>query len=220
MHKIKHLRILGLILAFGVTMVHAEEIKGVKLSDSAKVDIKTITKKGESYVSKEIKRATKGLRQKKVAFFWASVYVAQVFTDAKLDFANIDKLRESLITGVPFVVTMTFVRDVGIDKIVDGYSNVFKGNGVKLDEEPFKDFLDAVKKSGDVKDKQVYEFQFINDAAAKFEVKFSTKDKVQYTAKGLTEEQFENFAKMWFGKAVDSGLEQLQEQMLKPDENI
>lgn len=220
MQKTKKISILSLIFVLSQGVVHAEEVKGVQLSDTAKVETKTITKKGESYIQSDVRRVTRGLRQKKVALFWASVYVAQVFTNAKADFSSIDKLRESLLSGVPVVVTMTFLRDVGIDKIVEGYQDVFKANAVNTEEAPFKGFLEAVKASGDVKDKQVFEFSFISDAAAKFEFKFKTGDKAPYVAKLLSKDQLEAFFKMWLGKPVDSGLEQLQEQLLKPSDKI
>ena len=182
-------------------------VKDVVLSDSIRADIG-----GKSV---ELKRITSGLRQKKVALFWASVYVGQVFTNAPVDFTSIEKLNASLNAGLPVVVTMTFVRDVPIDKIVDGYKEVFTANGVKIDSEPYAKFLDAVKTSGDIKDKQTYYFTFAKSASGKNQMNFWTNGKERFALNDASAAQIKDFFGMWFGKAVDSGLEQLQEQFLE-----
>jgi hypothetical protein len=184
-----------------------KEIKDVKLSESIKADI------GGQVT--ELKRATSGLRQKKVALFWASVYVNQVFTNGSVDFSSIAKVRESLVAGLPVMVTMTFVRDIPIDKIVDGYKEVFEANGVKADQAPYSDFLAAIKKSGDIKDKQTYYFTFAKSKAGKDLFSFWTNGKERFALSDAGSDGLHNFLGMWFGKATDSGLEQLQEEMLK-----
>jgi hypothetical protein len=186
-----------------------KEIKGVKLSDSVMAEV------GGSQV--ELKRVTSGLRQKKVAVFWASVYVAQVFTNANVDFTSIEKVRESLIAGLPVVVTMTFVRDVSIDKIVDGYKEVFSANGANVEQDPYAQILTAVKQSGDVKDRQTYYFTFAKSTAGKERFSFWTNGKERYALDDASPGVLDHLFTMWFGKAPDSGLEQLQEETLKHD---
>ncbi len=180
------------------------EIKGVKLSETAKVDA-VLT----------LPRATQGLRQKKVVFAWFSVYVAQVFTDAKLDFSSIDKLNESLKKGMPLVLSMTFVRDVGIDKITDGFQEGFKENKIDTAAAPYSDFLKAIAASGDVKDGQQYIMVFTENAG-KESLSAQTNGKEIFSLKDQTPATVESFLSLWFGKPADSGLEQLQAQLLKP----
>lgn len=182
-------------------------VKDVTLSDTIRAEIG-----GKSV---ELKRVTSGLRQKKVALFWASVYVGQVFTNASVDFTSIDSVNSSLNAGLPVAVTMTFVRDIPIDKIVDGYKEVFEANGVKADEQPYAEFLDAVKKSGDIKDKQTYYFTFAKSAAGKNQFSFWTNGKERFILADTSPEVLKHLFGMWFGKAIDAGLVQLQEQWLK-----
>ena len=187
------------------------EVKEVALVESATTDVA-----GKPVV---LKRVTQGLRQKKIALFWASVYVEQIFTNQKADFTSVDQLRESLAKGIPTVVAMTFVRDVGIDKIVDGFKETFAKNAIKVEVTPYSKFLEAVKKSGDVKDKQTYFFAFSGDEK-KVKISFQTAGKEQFVMEDADTVTLNNFLKMWLGTAADSGLEQLQGQLLKPETKI
>ena len=180
------------------------EIKSVKLSDTAKVD-----------AMMTLPRVTQGLRQKKVVFAWFSVYVAQVFTNAKPDFSSIDKLNESLKKGMPLVLSMTFLRDVGIDKITDGFQEGFKENKIDTTAAPYADFLKAIKASGDVKDGQQYIMVFTENAG-KESLSAQTNGKEIFALKDQAPATVESFLSLWLGKPADSGLEQLQEQLLKP----
>ena len=184
------------------------DIKGVKLSESAKIDDATPA----------LNRVTQGLRQKKVVFAWFSVYVAQIFsTSTKPDFTSISNLKEALIKGLPVVVSMTFVRDVGIDKIVEGFKEVFEANKMDPKKAPYSDFLDAIQKSGDeVKDRQNFFFAF-NQTAGKESFSVQTNGKEIYTLMDQAPGATTPFFNMWLGKPVDSGLEQLQDQLLKPN---
>ena len=181
-----------------------KEIKGAPLFESAKTD--------ESPAAISLKRVTQGLRQKKIVFVWASVYVAQYFSNGEIDFSSTSKLKETLLKG-PLVISMTFVRGVGIDKIVDGFKEVLKANGVDDTQAPFNGFVEAVKKSGDVNDKQTYFFVFKQEAG-KESVTFETNGKEQFSVKDAAPGFQNQFLGLWLGKPVDSGLEQLQAQLL------
>jgi hypothetical protein len=184
----------------------AKDIKGVKLSEYAKLD--------DGVTS--LPRITQGLRQKKVVFAWFSVYVAQVFSaTAKPDFSSVEKLRESLQKGMPLVFSMTFLRDVGIDKISEGFVEGFKENKMDVKVAPYSDFLSAVQKSGDVVDQQQYLFVF-SENAGKESLSFQTHGKEIFSLKDQAQATIESFLDLWFGKPADSGLEQLQNQLLKP----
>ena len=110
---------------------------------------------------------------------------------------------------------MTFVRDIPIDKIVDGYREVFEANNVKTENEPYSTFLEAVKKSGDVKDRQTYYFTFAKSATGKDQFSFWTNHKERFVLSDAKPGVLKNFFAMWFANAPDSGLEQLQEHFLK-----
>ncbi len=181
------------------------EIKGIALSSTAQVDEQ----------SPALKRVTQGLRQKKVVMAWFSVYVAQFFSNSAVDVKSVSSLKESLLKGLPVIVTMTFARDVDNEKIVDGFKEVFQENGTDIESAPFKDYIEAVQKSGDVKDRQVYTFVFSQDKG-KESFRFQTNGKEFYAIQGQAPGTLSKFMNMWLGKPVDSGLEQLQEQVLKP----
>jgi hypothetical protein len=182
------------------------QIKDVALSETAKID----------ETSGDLPRVTQGLRQKKVVFAWFSVYVAQVFTKAKPDFTSIKKLKTSLKNGLPLVVSMTFLRNVEIEKIVEGFHDVFKENKMDSSLPPYSDFLEAVKKTGSqLKDRQKLFFAFTSQAD-KWSFVGETNGKEFFSLKDQPADQVEPFLNMWFGKYSDSGLEQLQGYLLKP----
>jgi len=201
-------------------VAHSDAVTGIELGAASKHDIKDVkllegVKLDLGGKPLELKRVTSGLRQKKVALFWFSVYVNQVFTNSKVDFGSLDQFRKSLMDGLPVVVTMTFLRDISIDKIVDGYREVFEENGVEPKAKIYSGFLDAIQKSGDVKDRQTYSFAFTHDSAGKNRFSFWTNQHEFYSLNDVKTADLENFFSMWYAKPSDSGLEQLQEQILK-----
>ncbi len=204
-----------LLLQLGSTPAHAlvkwgpeskSDIKEVKLLDTVSV----------SEGSPALKRVTQGLRQKKVVFAWFSVYVAQIFSNgAKIEFDTVAHLKSSLKESLPVVVSMTFLRDVGIDKIVEGFSEGFKENKVDLNEAPVRDFLNAIQKSGDINNHQVISFIF-NQNGAQVSFTVETKGSEIFALKNQTLASIEPFFNIWLGAPSDSGLEKLQAQFLKP----
>jgi len=188
-----------------------KDIQDVKLSELVKIDESTPS----------LPRLTQGLRSKKVVFAWFSVYVAQVFSsNAKPDFSSIVKLKESLTKGLPVVVSMTFVRSVDIGKIVDGFEEGFKENAMDAIKPPYSDFLAAIKKSGDVKDRQKFFFTFLSSGPTtgeKRSLSVETNGKEIFSLKDQTPESVNSFFNIWLGKPSDSGLEKLQEAFLKPE---
>lgn len=181
------------------------EIKDIALTSSVQLDEK----------SPALKRVTQGLRQKKVVMAWFSVYVAQFFSNGAAEFKSVSTLKDSFLKNLPLVVTMTFVRDVGNDKIVDGFKEVFKENKIDVESAPYKNYIEAVRASGDITDRQVFTFAFTREKG-KESIRFQTRGKELFAVDGQPEGTISNFLNMWLGKPVDSGLEQLQEQVLKP----
>ena len=184
-----------------------QEIKGLKLSESVQISDGGVG----------LSRITQGLRQKKVVFAWFSVYVTQIFSStAKPNFTSVEQLKSSLGLGYPLVVAMTFVRKVEISKISDGFTEVFKENKIDADQVPYRDFIAAVKASGDVSDRQTYFFVF-DQAAGKESLSVQTNGKEIFTLKDQSPGTIGSFLNMWLGKPTDSGLEQLQKSLLKPN---
>lgn len=113
------------------------------------------------------------------------------------------------------MVTMTFLRDVGIGKIVDGFKESFSENGIKAEAAPYSKLLDGVKQSGDVKEGQIYYAVFSGDEQ-KAQISFQTNGKEYFVMNDADNTTLTNILKIWFGKPADSGLEELQKQFLKP----
>lgn len=176
-------------------------IKSATLSENAKLtfDGKTV----------ELKRVASGLRYKKIAFITANVYAGQIFSNATVDKASLEALKASLMKSLPFAMTLTFVRDVGAEKLSDAFKETLSDNGVKVDQEPVSKFLEAVKNAGEMKEGDSYVFAFGTGNNA---FSFSAHGKEYFkVATGSVDE----FTKIWFGKAPDSGLEGLQKDLLK-----
>jgi len=177
----------------------AIKIKDVALSESAKLTT--------GATSVQLKRVASGLRYKKIAFITANVYVGQIFSNAKIDQSSLAALKDSLYKNQPFAFTMTFLRDVGAEKLTNGFKETLSENGVKVDQEPYNKFLDAVKTAGEMKEGESYDYVFNGNA-------FS------FSAHGNEFFHLDNapdgFLMVWFGKAPDSGLESLQKDLLKP----
>jgi hypothetical protein len=179
------------------------KVHDVLLSDSVTLD--------SSDHPLELKRITQGLRRKSIAIVWVSVYVAQVFSaDPKTaDLKSIDALRESLLKNLPLVVSMTFVRDVDVGKLVDGYKEVFEKNSVPMEKAPYDGILKSVRLAGDVTEGQTYFFTFTKGTFT-----FETKGSKPYTVKDLDESTQRNLLKMWFAEPADSGSKKMQVKLL------
>ena len=174
------------------------KIKDVTLSESAK-----LTTGAESV---QLKRVASGLRYKKIAFLSVNVYVGQIFSNAKVDQSTLAALKDSLYKNQPFAFTMTFLRDVGAEKLANGFKETLSENGVKVDTDPFSKFLDEVKLAGEMKEGDTYGFVFNGNSFS-----FSAHGKEFYHLAAAPAE----FLMIWFGKAPDSGLESLQKDLLK-----
>ena len=207
----------GTLLIFQLNSPHAQAL--VSLGSDSKTQIKDVALSETAKIDDalgDLPRVTQGLRQKKVVFAWFSVYVAQVFTKSKPDFTSIEKLKASLKSGLPLVVSMTFLSKVEIEKIVEGFQEVFKENKMDSSLPPYADFLEAVKKTGSqVKDHQKLFFAFTG-TPDKWSFVAETDGKEFYKLKDQPADKVEPFLNIWFGKFSDSGLEQLQGYLLNP----
>ena len=182
-----------------------------KLSDVTVSEWVTVDFDGKNI---QLKNATSGLRQKQILFAWPSVYAAQIFTNGKVDQSSVEALRDSLLSHLPVVVSMTFVRDVDFKKIVDGFTEVLKENNVDVKAAPYVTFLGAVQSAGDLKNGQTLWFVF-NQSKDGEQFSFQANDRELFVVNNGKVGTLKNFFSMWLGKPVDSGLTKLQQQLLQ-----
>ena len=179
------------------------KIKDVALSENVKLT--------NGATSSQLKRVASGLRYKKVAFITANVYVGQLFSNVKVDQSSLSSIQDSLAKNPPSVMTLTFLRDVGAEKLSNGFKETLSENKVKIDQEPFNQFLETVKTAGDMKEGESYALVFGSNSFS-----FSAHGKEFYHLDQASSEILNSLMMIWFGKAPDSGLESLQKDLLKP----
>ncbi len=189
------------------TKVGTKVVHEVKLAEEAtvQVDGKTTT----------LKPYAAGIRKKKVALFWANVYVAQIFSTPGLKTppATVAEGAQTLADQPVVAVTLTFVRDVDTKKLISGFEDSLQKNDIDPADPTVKPLLDMVAKGGDVKEKStttiVFEQKKDGAEAIRFE---NSKGEVQSAdfAAGTRKKVM----LMWFGKPADSGMERLQKQFL------
>jgi hypothetical protein len=197
----------GLALASVLTISPgAQEIEGVKVSESAKLKVAE-----RNYALKVVGA---GLRYKKVALFKAKVYVGELMMDAPEKF---QKTKEgalgSLAAQKAVAVRMTFLRDVDGEKISSSFKDALKENSISLDSAHVKAFLDAVKTGGEVKEKTTLVVLGEKLPSGKEAVSFENSEGKLSTVvgePGLIREVFS----IWLGKIDDSGLEHLRDGFL------
>ncbi|HEY8278285.1 MAG TPA: chalcone isomerase family protein [Bdellovibrionota bacterium] len=197
----------GLALASVLTISPgAQEIEGVKVSESAKLKMTE-----RNYALKVVGA---GLRYKKVALFKAKVYVGELMMDAPEKF---QKTKEgalgSLAAQKAVAVRMTFLRDVDGEKISSSFKDALKENSISLDSAHVKAFLDAVKTGGEVKEKTTLVVLGEKLPSGKEAVSFENSEGKLSTVvgePGLIREVFS----IWLGKIDDSGLEHLRDGFL------
>ena len=207
--------LLAVLLAFGSSVQAATKspvefgpktaikIKDVSLSENVKLAV------GASSVL--LRRVASGLRYKKIAFITANVYVGQFFSGAKVDQTSLVSLKDSLLKNPPTVLTMTFLRDVGAEKLSNGFKETLGENNIKADQEPFNRFLEAVKTAGEMKEGESYDMVFGSGLFL-----FSAHGIEYFRLDNASPEVMNSFMMIWLGKAPDSGLESLQKDFLKP----
>ena len=183
-----------------------KDVEGVKVSSEAKVAIYS-----RNY---NLKLAGAGLRYKKVAFIKAKVYVGELFVDAP------EKLKRdsngalaSLAEMKAVAIRMTFLRDVDGEKVSNGFKEALETNQVKLESPALKGFLDAVKAGGEAKDNKPLVILAEKLPGGKESVSYENAAGKVVTVQGDTGLMRDVFS-IWLGKVDDSGLENLQKQIL------
>jgi len=161
----------------------------------------------------ELKRVASGLRYKKVLFANFDVYVGQVFSKEKPSQTSIGSMKDSLLKTLPVVLSLTFLRDVGADKLSNGFKETLEGNGVDVKQSSYHQFLDAVITAGEMKKGESYLLAIGSEGNT---VSLSAHGYEFYHLSEASPEVMNGFMSLWFGKAPDSGLESLQKDLLKP----
>lgn len=155
-----------------------------------------------------------GLRFKKVVVVKAKVYVGQLLLSEPNSFVREHaKALDSLQSAKAVVMQMHFLRDVEGKTLEEAFRDSFKENKVSLEGEPIQKFLAAVKAGGPAKE---------GKALIVAGEKVGGKELVTYEGsdgKPITIEGGEGFRRqifsLWLGEPTDSGVENLQEGLLK-----
>jgi hypothetical protein len=184
-----------------------KSMEGVKLTKEA-----TFQSEGKSVT---LKPYLSGLRRKKVALFWAKVYVGQIFisTEAKTPPDSIEQAATELAKAPVVAITMTFVRDVSASRQKAAFAESLKNNGVDPDSAEAKPLLDTVVKAGDAEDKHTTTIVFERRKDGSEWMYYENGHGVLQSstvAKGM----IAKIQGIWVGKPVDSGMERIQREFL------
>jgi hypothetical protein len=158
----------------------------------------------------KLKSVAHGLRNKKVAFMNFKVYVGEALVPQDATWSG---KATDFIGANPAGFQMTFLRSVPAEKMMDAFEESLKENSIDATSEPAKKFLESVKKIGDLKDKEVF------IVARK---KSDQGDQVLVLVPGKVKDVIptpagwsDGILKIWAGKATDSGLEKMQNEIFK-----
>ncbi len=196
-------------IAFGallVTKPGSKTIESVKLAEEATVMVGDKATPLGLYVS--------GLRKKKIAIFWADVYVAQIYSSPGLPTPKtIAEGAETLSAQPVLAVTLTFLRDVGTGKLISGFKDSLEKNDVDPKNPSIQALLTMVEKGGDAKEKSTTTIVFEKNKDGAESARFENMKNELQTAT-FEPGTMKKIVSMWFGKPSDSGIERLQKQFL------
>jgi hypothetical protein len=184
-----------------------KSIEGVKLATEA-----TFHSEGKPVV---LKPYATGIRKKKVALFWAKVYVGQIFSTSGLTVppTSIEEAYTTLKKQPIVAITLTFLRDVSASRQKDGFEDSLQTNGFDPKADSFKPLFEAVEKAGEAKDTLTTTIilERRKDGSEWFSYE-SGKGLLQTQAceKGI----IDKILSIWVGKPADSGMERLHKQFL------
>lgn len=183
------------------------ELDGVKIVSKGSLQL------GNNSYTMDI--AGSGIRKKQVAIFKASVYVAQFFVSdiSKFKRGSAAEANDSIPSMAAVAITITFLRDVEAKKLFSAFEEGFKANGIAIDSVEMKDFLEKVKTSGEAKKGSAWVIAGEKRDGVE-QIYLENSEKRLDIVKGPTGFIHKVFA-LWFGKPTDSGLEDLQKQILK-----
>ena len=179
-----------------------KDLEGVKLTREAKLTIAGHTQGLYSFGA--------GLRSKKVAFFKAKVYVAELLVSEP---SKLPRLASEALAAIAqqkaVVMRLTFLRNVSAEKLEDALREGFKLNKVNVDAAPFKALLEAVLAGGEVKEGKSILFIGEQLAGGKSLISFENAAEKLTSLEGEGASVRSLFS-AWLGEAPDSGLEKLR----------
>ena len=197
-------------ILFFLASIEAKAIK--KVEGTEKMNEVTLTQslELEELEGAKLKAVGHALRNKKVAFMNFKVYVGEALMPAD---SNWNQKASEYIAASPAAFQMTFLRDVPADKMVTAFEESLKENEVDLKSEPAKAFLAAIKKIGDLKEK---------DVILVARKKADKGDQVLVLIPGRAKDLIttpagwsDNVLKIWAGKTTDVGLEKMKTEIFK-----
>ncbi len=184
-----------------------KSIEGVKLAKDA-----IFQSEGKPII---LKPYATGIRKKKVALFWAKVYVGQIFSSDGLTVppASMEEALAILSKQPVVALRLTFLRDVSASRQKDAFEDSLETNGVDPKSAALKPLFTFVEKAGEAKDTL--------STTIVFERRKDGSEWIHYE-NGKGELQSQNFEKgtiakilsIWVGKPADSGMERLHKQFL------
>lgn len=182
-------------------------IEGVQLTESLNVE-----SSGKKII---LKPYATGLRKKKIAVFWAKVYVGQVFSTDGLSTPpkTIEEGLETLSKQPVVAITLSFLRDVSVDKMRAAFGDALEANAVDPKSEAMKPLFAVLDKSGGMKDHLTTTIVLERTTDGKEGFRFENGEGVVQAA-SLETGAIKKILMMWFGKPADSGVERLHKQFL------
>lgn len=185
------------------------EIEKVKLSSQATVSIDgtktTLTQLGA------------GLRRKKVAVFWAKVNVVQFFASDTKKIAPgtpVSAVHEELSTKNGTVaIALTLLRDLTPSQIKAAFQDALKHNDVDPSSAALAPLMEAISGLGKQTEGGTI-WLVMRKKPDGSETVYFEDAKGELRTIQVEKGQIKNLLLIWFGKPADSGMEQLQEQMI------
>ena len=156
----------------------------------------------------------KGIREKEIFLFISvNVYVAQMFSSSPFAFIRSRSFALSSLKSMKAVaMSMTFLRDVELDRVLDSWETSLEANNVDITKPEIKFFLDSVKNGG--KARKGKSFVLIGERLGNGTeaITYQSSEK-SYTIFGA-EDFIQSIFSVWFGKNLDSDLDKLRTQIL------
>jgi len=196
-----------------VSSIFKSEPGEIKLEGVALAKALTIDFDGKK---ESLKRVAAGIRKKQFTFIWPKVYVGQVFVDDAADFKKntIALAYQSVEKALVAAVSMTFLRDVDNEKLLAGFKDSLETNRFMEAKDPVtKSLLEMVKASGDIKEGQTLWIALKKNGDMNQTLIFVNGEGfLQKSLVGIGASK--RIFSMWFGIPADSGIKDLQEQLL------
>ncbi len=181
------------------------KLAGVKLYSSAQIQ------DGSSAIP--LTRFGAGLREKKVVFIWAKVYVAQMYSSFELK--KVPEQVQDLVTKLPIAIALSFVRTVDAGKISTAFLESFEANQVAVSRPPYSSFLEQLKTMGEVKEGQTL-WLILQNVGEKEQVTVERDGREILQVTGDKKDRLIfSMLSIWLGVPADSGLEKLKRQIFE-----